>query len=701
MNQHASGFKSYRFVLIIMTAIYCCFVLLYEANNVERGEAIIREHARVVSDDLWNYNTVGITEYLSLAAESDNYERLTVVNSNGEIYQEAITTATGPIEAVALKLQLTPRVLLIAPIEYEHNYIGWIEGVWIPQTLSVHITTLCVFALIFVIILLYQRASNENTRLERRVAERTEDLFRSNQKLKVEINERKAAEQALRANEEQFRALVENINDVIFAVDAKGQLTYISPLFSTWTGYPVKEVLGKKLSSFFHPEDDLHFEKWLNSKEKQIKEVSPFRIVVQDGSFLWVRISCRLKEENNNIVGLRGTLTDVTDTKKLEAQLLQAQKMEAVGTLAGGIAHDFNNLLTGVQGYVSLLQIETSGNTLATQYLDNIESFVHSGAGLTRQLLGFARGGKYEVQATNLNSLICKSSEIFSRTRKNVTMERDLAEDLWAAEVDEQQIEQVLINLYLNAWQAMDDNGKITIRSENYVVPDNTAANGSALPPGEYVRVQVEDNGVGMDDEVMKRIFDPFFTTKEVGRGTGLGLASSYGIIQNHGGNISVSSVKGEGTIFSLLLPASHGPIKEKTRNNSDSELITGGERILLIDDEAMVLELAAKLLQKLGYAVVTAPDGKKALEIVDNADIPLDLIILDMIMPNMGGGQVFDVVKKIRPEIRVLLSSGYSIDGEAQSIMARGCNGFIQKPFSLKELSKKVREVLESPDSL
>lgn len=415
--------------------------------------------------------------------------------------------------------------------------------------------------------------------------------------------------------------------------------------------------------------------------------------MTKQGETRWVQASSRLSKKYGQIIGLRGVLTDITDKKHLEAQLLQAQKMEAVGTLAGGIAHDFNNLLTGIQGYVSLLLREIGPDHSFSQSLKNIESYVHSGARLTKQILGFARGGKYEVTSTNLNKLIEESSDIFGRTRKNIEIRRELAEDLWTVDVDQKQIEQVLLNLYLNAWQAMPENGDLLLQSENCVLEERQPGVAD-LKQGEYVKITVRDTGVGIDEEIIQRIFDPFFTTKDQERGTGLGLASSYGIIKNHNGTINVDSEPDNGTTFSIYLPASHGDVKKEI--SKQAGIHEGTETILIVDDEQLVLDVSKELLPSLGYSVRVASNGQEALDLCKDIYEELDLIILDMVMPGMSGEEVYEQLRDIIPSMKILFASGYSVDSQAQSILADERTAFIQKPFTLVDLSRKVRSILD-----
>jgi len=382
------------------------------------------------------------------------------------------------------------------------------------------------------------------------------------------------------------------------------------------------------------------------------------------------------------------------EKKHLESQLIHSQKMEAVGTLAGGIAHDFNNLLMGIQGYVSLMRLQSNPEDPDDEYIQGIENAVTNAANLTNQLLGFARKGKYTLKQTSLNTIIESSTKMFTRTTKEIVTHKKLQNDLWSAKVDPGQIEQVLLNLYLNAWHAMADGGNIYIQTENIYLSDEYCKP-FEVPQGNYVKVSVTDTGVGIDPDIIERIFEPFFTTKDVGKGTGLGLASAYGIIKNHNGIIRVYSEINHGTTFTIYLPASDAA--EVKDFEISTEMIKGNEAILLVDDEEGTIQVEKLMLRELGYQVFPALSGKEAIELYKEKMVDLDLVALDMIMPEMNGKDTYDALKKINPEVKVLLVSGYSLNKQIEEMMDKGCNGFIQKPFDIVQLSQKLRKVIEN----
>ncbi len=386
-------------------------------------------------------------------------------------------------------------------------------------------------------------------------------------------------------------------------------------------------------------------------------------------------------------------LSDVTEQKKLEEKLQQAKKMEAIGTLAGGIAHDFNNLLMGIQGNISLMLLDVQEGTPHFEEVRSIERCVDSAAKLTKQLLGFARGGKYVIKATSLNDLIGKLTRMFRRTHKIISFEESYHPGLWAVEVDQGQIEQVMMNLYLNACQAIPEKGTLTIKTEN-VFLDDGFAHSFDIASGRFVKISVTDTGIGMSPEVRQRIFEPFFTTKELSEGSGMGLASAFGIVKYHNGIIDCHSKSGRGSVFSVYLPASIFSATSDTEENV--ALLKGSETILLVDDESVILDVGRRLLKELGYKVLIARSGKTALRIYNACHEYIDLVLLDIILPEMSGKEIFAHMKQINPDLHVLLASGYRVDWQVRKMIEDGCDGFVQKPFKLKELSVQIRNILE-----
>ena len=501
----------------------------------------------------------------------------------------------------------------------------------------------------------------------------------------------------LQLSERRYQYLVDNSPDIICTLGLDESFTYVNPAWKRILGHKTDEVIGKYFADFIVQENADHCLRLFRRAKDNGETIrdATCTLTHKDGSPRVFGMSAAPNlDSEGNFIGMVGVFKDVTEQRKLEAQLAQAEKMQAIGTLAGGIAHDFNNLLMGIQGRTSLMFLNMDSDYPHYEHLRGIESIVESGASLTRQLLGFARGGKYEVKPTQINKLIDKSAQMFGRTKKEITIHTSYEKDAWTLEVDQGQIEQVMLNLYVNAWHAMPGGGDLHLRTEN-VRFGNNDARAFGVEPGNYVKISVKDTGIGMDEATQGRIFEPFFTTKEMGRGTGLGLASAYGIIRNHGGIIDVYSKQSSGTTFNIYMPASEKKIQEQAER--PAALLRGTESVLLVDDEDMIIEVGQEILQEMGYEVFLARSGKEAVEVYKKNKGKIDMVILDMIMPDMGGGEAYDKMKEIYPEVKVLLSSGYSIEGQASEILARGCNGFIQKPFSATQLSHTIRQVLDS----
>jgi PAS domain S-box-containing protein len=520
----------------------------------------------------------------------------------------------------------------------------------------------------------------------------------------LEITQRKRAQEALKESERELSTVFNSVRDGIVVLDEEGTITKVNRSAVRASQYAEEELIGQSFENlrFFDSDSLVKMQVAFKLGIKGI-ESSPLeaQLITKEGKKLYLDILSSPLRGNGETAGVVAILRNITarkiameEKRHLEARLQQAQKMESIGTLAGGIAHDFNNVLMGIQGHVSMMLLHMDPAHPLQKHIKGIEESIENGASLTSQLLGFARGGKYEVEAADLNELIERTCDMFGRTRKELTIHTNYQRDIWSVEVDWGQIEQVLLNLFFNARQAMPKGGDLYVETEHDFL-DDKYTKPYGVKSGKYVRITVMDTGVGMDEATRQRIFDPFFTTKEMSRGTGLGLASAYGIIQNHGGIIDVSSQKGKGTTFRIYLPASEKAIVKKKKTLPD-DILKGTETVLLVDDEIKILDIGKEILEEMGYKVLTAQNGKEAVRIFKQNKDVIDLVILDMIMPEMGGGEAYDSIREEKPQVKALLSSGYSIDGEASEILERGCDGFIQKPFKMKELSMKIREILD-----
>lgn len=511
----------------------------------------------------------------------------------------------------------------------------------------------------------------------------------------LDITKRKRAEKALRESEAKYRHLFDMESDAIFLIDnEEGRILEANASAELLYGYSRAQLLEKKNTDLSaEPESTraavLELRSRVPVRYHRKKDGSIFPVEIAARHFAW-------QGREVHVAGIRDISSRMESeerTLKLQSQLQQAQKLESLGTLAGGIAHDFNNLLMGIQGQVSLMLMDRDPADSDFNRLKSLEQQIESGARLTSLLLGYARKGRYHVKPVDLNHLVEEACETFGRTKKQITIHQELDHGLHTAELDRGQIEQVFFNLCVNAADAMPDGGHLTVKTMN-VNHDSMKDKLYKPKSGDYILLSVTDTGTGMDTKTMERIFDPFFTTKEMGHGTGLGLASAYGIIKAHGGYIDVDSTPGNGSTFRIYLPASDKTARET--GAQETGIVRGGETVLLVDDEETVRQVSREMMEALGYKVIPAGSGKEAVAVYRLNQDSIDMVLLDMVMPDMGGGEAYDQLKEINPQLKVLLLSGFSVDGQATEILQRGCDGFIQKPFNMEALSGKIREILD-----
>jgi two-component system cell cycle sensor histidine kinase/response regulator CckA len=526
---------------------------------------------------------------------------------------------------------------------------------------------------------------------------------------KQEITERKRAEEALRESEAKYRTLIERMSEGLLQVDNDDVIQFVNDRLCEMVGYSREELLGKAASELLLKDEDQEFiEEHLNTYETPDQYET--RLKKKSGETIWVQVGVApAVDADGQVIGSVRIHTDITERKraeemraKLEEHLRQSQKMEAVGTLAGGIAHDFNNLLTAIMGYTGLVLDELTPDDARYNDIQGIQKTAQRAADLTRQLLAFARRQIVELRILNLNELILNMGKMLRRLiGEDIELVTLPGPNLGLVKVDPGQFEQVLVNLAINARDAMPNGGKLTIETANVTLDLDYVRQHAEVIPGEYVMLAVSDSGIGMTEEVKSHIFEPFFTTKEVNRGTGLGLATCFGIIKQSDGHIWVYSEPGQGTTFKVYLPRiDEAETASLFRHVESGDLPRGSETVLLVEDEAAVRDLAARMLRQQGYKLLEATNGHEALQLAQKRpDEKIHLVVTDVVMPQMGGKVLTDQLKSLRPDIKVLFTSGYTDKAVVHHDVLEPNIAFLQKPFSPQMLVRKVREVLDQED--
>jgi PAS domain S-box-containing protein len=529
--------------------------------------------------------------------------------------------------------------------------------------------------------------------------EALESAIRHALALHAEERHRRQAEEAVRASEERFRALVENSSDALLLIDSEGRVTYLTPSSERHLGWKRDEMVGRSIFDFVHPDDrDLVGQRMADALEH------PLRPIIQEIRFQHADGEWRIMEgvavnrlNDPSVRAIVVNARDVTERRKLEDQLRQSQKMEAVGQLAGGVAHDFNNLLTAILGYCSLMLDEIQQEDPLRQDLMEIQAAGERAAALTRQLLAFSRRQMLQPQVVDINTLIRQLEKLLRRLiSEDVELVTSLSSELQPVRVDPASIEQILVNLAVNARDAMPVGGQLTIETSNVEIDEAYCVSHVSMRPGPHVMLAVGDTGRGMDAATRARVFEPFFTTKEQGRGSGLGLATVYGIVKQNGGFIWVYSEVGHGTVFKVYLPPARTRAVARSSDVRPRETAHGWETVLLVEDEDAVRALAREVLRRHGYIVLEARHGVDALRVAERHPDTIHLMITDVVMPHMGGREVAERLNTVRPHMKVLFMSGYTDHALMHRELAPG-TAFLQKPFNPETFARKVRHVLDS----
>jgi len=523
----------------------------------------------------------------------------------------------------------------------------------------------------------------------------------------LNINERKQSEISLRESEANFRALLNATTQSVWTMNSKGESEEFPQWWGALTGQSFEQVKDFGWLDAVHPEDrDATRTAWQTAFESQTLFTMVYRIRTVNGSYRYYAVrGVPVFDEAGNFRQWIGTFTDIDERKKAEEelrnseeQLRQAQKLESIGRLAGGIAHDFNNMLTAINGYSDLILRRLPENDPNHSYVKEIREAGERSASLTHQLLAFSRRQILQPQILNINQVISETTGMLQRLiGEDIQLISRLSPDIGQIKADPGQMSQIIMNLVVNSSDAMPQGGTITIETENVQLDEEFVKNHVEAQVGNYVLLAISDTGIGISEENLEQIFEPFFTTKELGKGTGLGLATVYGIVTQSGGYINVMSTVGTGTTFEIYLPRVVDTLNLAAKTALPEILLQGSETILLVEDQHIVRKLTREILESYGYKVIEARNGEDALGIYAKNNYPIDLLLTDVVMPKIGGFELAEKLLKITPQIRVLFTSGYTENSKVKHNLINTVTNFIQKPFAPESLALKVREILDN----
>ena len=514
-----------------------------------------------------------------------------------------------------------------------------------------------------------------------------------------DITERKRAEEALRESEEKYRTVLESNPDPVVVYDMEGRVIYLNPAFTRVFGWSLDEQIGKKIDNFVPEENWPETKMMINKVTVSGESFSGLetRRYTKEGDILDINISgSSHRDQEGNVAASIINLRDVTTQKRLEDQLQQTTKMEAIGTLAGGVAHEFNNALMGVMGNIELLKMELPEDERRAKYFEAMNDSGHRMSRLTDQLLAYSEGGKYNAKNLKLDDFTIETLPILQHDLSSEVRVETHFSKVSYIRADHAQMQMVLSAIVANSNEAIEDEGIIRITAENKDIDEDFTKQHPGLKPGDYVCLTIEDDGKGMDEETRDGIFEPFFTTKFQGRG--MGMAAVYGIIKSHDGAITVDSEPGKGTVVRIYLPVVSPEIKQEIKavKQAKVKIAMGEGTILVIEDEEPLVGLFREILERLGYRALLARTGKEAVELAKTFDGQIDLALLDVKLPDMDGGRVYPLIMEARPDLKVIVCSGYGIHSPVQDILDAGAEAFMQKPFHIAPFAEKLKEVLE-----
>ncbi|MFA6011574.1 MAG: response regulator [Desulfobacteraceae bacterium] len=700
---------------LILMALF--FVISNRIDWYAEGVAIARveEHARVIADDVWNFNQKGVRNYLDLAAESYSYESLVIKDHKGLVFWEVPPQQRKGIIEKMVNFRLIPRENITAKVFNEGRIIGSVEAVWLKNTIFLKAYTFFALVLILIAIFLYSRILKEKETLEESVKRRTHELEASNTSLKQEIIERAKVTEALRESEEKHRFLAENINDVIWSIDLSMNYTYISPVSSKLHGWSEDELSRLTIYDVLTPESIETARKGLDEQLRVGMETGNYNssttlileMYSKDGSTLWCEVTASfIINEDNEAIGVMGVTRNITermraqrDKENLQKQLDRSRKMESLGLLAGGVAHDLNNVLSGIVSYPELLLLDLPKDSPLYTPIRVIRDSGLKAAAIVEDLLTLARRGVMSRETLRLNALISEYIESPEHLKimsfhPHVDVKLQLEQLLPNIKGSTHHIKKTVMNLISNAAEAQPSGGTITVSTQSRYL-DKPLKGYYNVDDGEYVVLTVSDQGEGISDTDMQRVFEPFYTKKVMGRsGTGLGLAVVWGTVQDHKGFININSRIRHGTDFELYFPMVREPVLEKDQKVTLESIMGHEEMILVVDDIQDQRDIATRILNRLNYQVHSVSSGEEAVNYLKRHRA--DLVVLDMIMGQgmMDGLDTFKAIIEMNPRQRAIIVSGYSETERVREAQKLGVGDYVKKPYMLENIGRAVRKV-------
>jgi PAS domain S-box-containing protein len=672
-------------VSLLLGGLFCAAVWTVELWRQRADVRQVEEHARVVSSSLWNFDALGPVDYLHIAMRLHNYERMTIVALPNDLpFIHVEDGPLGRLDRWLMHIGLIRRHGMSSPVYYQHELIGRLDVVHVNKRVYSYLYWFLVVCLAWVGMKFFLQMLRGKQLLEIRVAERTAEL---------------------RASEERLLVTLNSIGDSVIAADVHGIVIGLNPAAAALTGWTQGAAVGRKFNEVCS----------ISPQNPQEKPVDPVDFVLKAGRRIGLVSRAKLharnqreylvsvsgspirKTESGDVMGVVFVLRDITEEAALQERLKQSEKMQAIGQLAGGIAHDFNNMLGVIMGAEELLRLIVPASPDSEKYLNLLSSAAGTAAGLTKQLLVFSRQSPSSSEVMDLDRMVGDTASLLESTiDRRINVHRELDAGGCQVRGDRSVLQSALLNMGINASHSIQGCGTITYRTRVVELDARTCSlRGLKLPPGRHIEISILDTGRGIAPEVLPHIFEPFFTTSRNGKGTGLGLAVVEAAVQQHGGAVAVSSTMGKGSCFQIYLQ----PVRTDQPGAPGSAAESGGgsETILLVDDEDAIRKTTAAMLKMLGYQVIAAANGREGVSQFRKHAAEIDLVLLDMVMPEMNGRDCFFELRKIRPDLRVVLCSGFSMQEEVDEMVKNGLCGVLQKPFRKDELADMVYRALHS----